>query len=87
MPVQRGKDSKGPYYQWGKSGKKYYYEAGDKQGREGAKAKAEAARWAAEAFGGRLTTISFRAMITGPVTSALILPQEKVHPSTRRIAA
>ena len=28
MPVQRSKDGKGPYYQWGDSGKKYHYEAG-----------------------------------------------------------
>jgi len=24
MPVRSGKDSKGKYYQWGSSGKKYY---------------------------------------------------------------
>jgi hypothetical protein len=41
MPVRRKQDSKGPYYQWGDSGKKYRYEAGDKPGREKAKEKAE----------------------------------------------
>jgi len=25
MPVEKGKDSKGKFYRWGKSGKKYYY--------------------------------------------------------------
>lgn len=25
MPVHRGIDSNGPYYQWGNHGKKYYY--------------------------------------------------------------
>lgn len=41
MPVRRGEDSKGPYYQWGESGKKYRYTAGDKSSRERAKRKAE----------------------------------------------
>ncbi len=42
MPVHPGKDSKGSYYQWGNSGKKYHYKAGDKASRE--KAKSDAAR-------------------------------------------
>lgn len=40
MPVHRGQDEKGPYYQWG-SQKKYYYVANNKASRERAKAKAE----------------------------------------------
>jgi hypothetical protein len=40
MPVKRGKDSKGSYYQWG-SQKKYYYTVGNKQARARAKNKAE----------------------------------------------
>ena len=40
-PVHRDKDGKDPYYQWGNSGKKYHYEAGNKQSRESAKRKAE----------------------------------------------
>ena len=40
MPVHRGKDSKGPYYQWGKSGKKYYYKSGNSTSRERALRKA-----------------------------------------------
>lgn len=40
MPVHRGIDSKGVYYQWGKSGKKYYYTAGDAKSRERAKKRA-----------------------------------------------
>lgn len=30
MPVHKGKDKKGYYYQWGESGKKYYYKKGNK---------------------------------------------------------
>lgn len=40
MPVQRGKDSKGPYYRWGKNGKKYHYTSGNKSSRDRAKKKA-----------------------------------------------
>tara|TARA_Y100000296_G_C5143920_1_gene242600 strand:+ start:73 stop:237 length:165 start_codon:yes stop_codon:yes gene_type:complete len=36
MPVRSGKDSKGPYYQWG-NGKKYHYTSGNKSSRERAK--------------------------------------------------
>lgn len=39
MPIHRGKDSKGPYYQWGKIGKKYYYKSGDSKSRERAHKK------------------------------------------------
>lgn len=42
MPVQRGRDSEGPFYRWGDQGKKYHYEAGDSDSREAAKAKAAA---------------------------------------------
>ncbi|MEZ5175145.1 MAG: hypothetical protein R2823_02950 [Acidimicrobiia bacterium] len=41
MPVHRGKDKDGPYYQWGDSGKKYHYESGNQKSREAAKAKAD----------------------------------------------
>lgn len=40
MPIHRGKDSKGCYYQWG-SQKKYHYKCGDKASRERAHKKAE----------------------------------------------
>lgn len=40
MPTQRGKDSKGCFYKWGKSGKKYYYKVGSATSRENAKKKA-----------------------------------------------
>ena len=53
MPVQRGKDSDGPYYQWGGSGKKYHYEAGNKRAREQARAKATKQGRAARASGYR----------------------------------
>lgn len=51
MPVHRGKDSHGPYYQWGDSGKKYHYEAGSKPSREAAKKKATKQGQAARARG------------------------------------
>ena len=38
-PVKRGKDSKGPFYKWGK-GKKYHYKAGNEKSREAARKKA-----------------------------------------------
>jgi hypothetical protein len=34
MPVQRGRDSQGPYYKWGNRGHHYYYLAGNKRSRE-----------------------------------------------------
>ena len=51
MPVHRSKDGKGPYYQWGESGKKYHYESGDKASRERAKEKAKKQGRAARAAG------------------------------------
>ena len=39
MPIHRGQDFKGPFYQWG-SQKKYYYKPGNKKSREAAKEKA-----------------------------------------------
>ena len=39
MPVHRGRDSNGPYYQWGNR-KKYYYVAGNRTSREKAREKA-----------------------------------------------
>lgn len=41
MPIHRKTDSKGPYYQWGNSGKKYYYKSGSKRSRETAIDKAK----------------------------------------------
>ena len=41
MPVHRGFDSNGPFYQWGTQGKKYYYKSGSKTSRELAKKKAK----------------------------------------------
>ena len=51
MPIHRRKDSEGPYYQWGDSGKKYHYEAGNEKSRKAAKAKAEKQAQAAHAAG------------------------------------
>jgi hypothetical protein len=39
MPVHRGKDKNGSYYQWG-SQKRYYYTPNDPVSRKSAKAKA-----------------------------------------------
>ena len=40
MPTRNGRDSKGPYYQWG-GGKKYHYTAGNASSRNSAKRKAD----------------------------------------------
>jgi hypothetical protein len=53
MPVHRSKDSDGPYYQWGESGKKYRYEAGNEKSRKKAKEKAKRQGRAARASGYR----------------------------------
>jgi len=41
MPTHCGRDTNGPYYQWGDSGKKYYYISGDKKSRAAAKTRAD----------------------------------------------
>lgn len=41
MPTHRGKDKDGCFYQWGSSGKKYYYKCNDAKAREKAKALAD----------------------------------------------
>jgi hypothetical protein len=51
MPVRRRRDSDGPYYQWGDSGKRYRYKSGDKESREHAKRKATKQGQAARAAG------------------------------------
>lgn len=40
MPINRKKDTKGYYYQWGNHGKKYYYTANNPRSRDMAKSKA-----------------------------------------------
>lgn len=40
MPVRRGTDSDGPFYQWGKGGRKYRYRKGDDRSRDRARARA-----------------------------------------------
>jgi len=40
MPIHRGQDSKGPFYQWGHQ-KKYYYKSGDTKSRNKALDKAK----------------------------------------------
>lgn len=49
MPTHKGHDSNGSYYQWGDSGKKYYYKNSD--GASRAKSKADAQGRAAYANG------------------------------------
>lgn len=41
MPVHKGINTRGPYYQWGKHGKKYYYKKGYTKSRLAARKKAE----------------------------------------------
>jgi hypothetical protein len=52
MPVQRGKDSKGPYYRWGVSGKKYRYSPNNYSSRTLAHNKAAKQGRAIKARGG-----------------------------------
>ena len=40
MPVHRGQDTRGPFYQWGTTGKKYYYTAGSTRARNMARGRA-----------------------------------------------
>ena len=40
MPVRRGQDKDGPFYQWGRSGKRYRYRRGDDRSRDRARARA-----------------------------------------------
>jgi hypothetical protein len=51
MPVKRGRDKDGPFYQWGGTGKKDHYTAGDKRARERAKQRAARQGQAAHARG------------------------------------
>lgn len=51
MPVHRGIDHNGPYYQWGYHSKRYYYTSNNKRSRELAKKKARAVEIAAHAHG------------------------------------
>jgi len=39
MPIYRGYDTHGPFYQWGTRGKNYYYISGNKKSRDLAKLK------------------------------------------------
>ena len=41
MPLHRSKDSKGSYYQFGATGKKYYYQSNNTNQRNKAKEKAK----------------------------------------------
>ena len=41
MPVERGRDTNGCFFRYGKSGKKYYYIAGNERSRNIAKNKAK----------------------------------------------
>ncbi len=51
VPIKRGEDSKGPYYQWGSGGKKYRYTSGNRSSRESAKRQAQKQSAAARASG------------------------------------
>ena len=42
MPIHTGQDKNGKFYQWGKTGKKYYFKPGDEASRKRARGKAEA---------------------------------------------
>lgn len=51
MPIHSGKDSEGSFYQWGETGKKYYFNPEDKESKSRAKNKAEAQQTAIYAGG------------------------------------
>lgn len=52
MPIHRGKDQQGSYFEWGYShGKKYYYTEGDPESAEMAKRLAQRQSAAAHAHG------------------------------------
>jgi hypothetical protein len=53
MPVRRRQDSKGPYYQWGDSGRKYRYTPGNASSRNRARQAATRQGQAARARGYR----------------------------------
>ena len=40
MPVKRGQDKQGRFYQWGTDGKRYYYRPEDESSRKRARARA-----------------------------------------------
>ena len=40
MPIQRSKDTKGPFYRWGTTGHRYYYISNNKTSRDKAYEKA-----------------------------------------------
>ena len=42
MPIHSGKDKQGSFYQWGKTGKKYYYVSSNEESRKRAYKKAQA---------------------------------------------
>lgn len=42
MPIHAGKDLKGAFYQWGTTGKKYYFNPENRRSKVNAKNKAEA---------------------------------------------
>lgn len=42
MPIHTGQDKNGNFYQWGKTGKKYYFKPGDEASCKRARGKAEA---------------------------------------------
>ena len=41
MPIHTGQDKNGKFYQWGKTGKKYYFKPEDKQSKQRALNKAK----------------------------------------------
>lgn len=51
MPIHKGKDTKGHFWQWGQSGKKYYFDPKSKESQARAKAQATAQGVAIHASG------------------------------------
>ena len=40
MPLESGRDARGPFVRWGKEGKRYYYRETDEDSRKRARARA-----------------------------------------------
>jgi len=60
MPIHTGQDKNGKFYQWGKTGKKYYFKPGDEASRKRARGKAEAQQTAIYSSGWKGDTMKMK---------------------------
>lgn len=84
MPIHRSKDVQGPYYAFGKTGERYYYEAGDSISREIARGKAARQGRAIEASKhGHLKGAGFRDWIPSFIEKRLPFIRTQAPPAVR----